>query len=134
MLLRICRRNLVLASLTLGWGGVSCVSKPLLEEQPAPFGKDACLEASVVGAWKVSAPADDTWTFSPDCSAVSGACRSRFLFPPNISKAGLVNIQVLESDGPDGCLEKGNHRCTFAVLSNSATVNCGKQTFQLTRI
>ncbi|MFZ9521013.1 MAG: hypothetical protein ACO3A4_11110 [Silvanigrellaceae bacterium] len=128
----------VLRALSLAFVGalgcISCVSKPLLEEQPAPFGKDACLESPIVGSWKASMPADDTWTFSPDCSAVSAACRSRFLYPPNLSKAGLVNIKVTESDGPEGCLDKGNHRCTFSILSNSATVNCGKQTFQLTRI
>lgn len=113
---------------------VSCVSKPLLEEQPAPFGKDACLESPIVGSWKATVPAEDTLTFGPDCSGTSVVCRSRFLFPPNIAKSGIVNLQVLESDGPDGCLTKGTHRCSFAVLTNTVTVNCGKGSFQLTRL
>jgi hypothetical protein len=114
--------------------GNSCVSKPLLEEIPTPFGKDGCLESPMVGSWKSTFPADDTLTFSADCSAVSVVCRSRFLFPPNLAKAGVIDIQVLESDGPEGCLPKGTHRCSFSVLSNSASMNCGKQTMQLTRL
>lgn len=113
---------------------ISCVSKPLLEEQPAPFGKDACLDSPIVGSWKTSAPTEDTLTFGPDCSGTSVACRSRFLFPPNLAKSGIANLQVLESDGPEGCLTKGTHRCSFAVLTNTVTVNCGNGSFQLTRL
>lgn len=112
----------------------SCVSAPVLEEQPAPFGTNACLEAPVVGSWKASVPADDTLTFSPDCTGVSVVCRSRFVFPPNVGKAGLVNIQVLESDGPKECMPKGLHRCSVNVLTNTATLNCGKATINLTRL
>lgn len=108
----------------------SCVSKPLLEEQPAPFGKDACLESPLVGSWKAG---EDTFTFGPDCAGTSTNCRSKFLFPPNIAQAGVVNIQVLESDGPEGCLKKGTHRCSVSVLTNSATLNCGSGSLQLSR-
>ncbi|MEY3901910.1 MAG: hypothetical protein RL189_1216 [Pseudomonadota bacterium] len=113
---------------------ISCVSKPLMEEQPAPFGKDACLDSPIVGSWKATVPTEDTMTFGPDCSGTSVACRSRFLFPPNLAKSGIANLQVLESDGPKGCLTKGTHRCSFAVLTNTVTVNCGSGSFQLTRL
>lgn len=111
-----------------------CASTKVLEEQPAPFGKDACLESAVVGSWKASVPADDTLTFSADCTGVSVTCRSRFIFPPNLGKAGLVNIQVLESDGPKDCLSKGLHRCSVSLMSNSGTLNCGKGTINLNRL
>ncbi len=112
----------------------ACVSTPVIEEQPAPFGVNACLESSVVGSWKASNPVDDTLTFSPDCTGVSVVCRSRFVFPPNIGKAGLVNIQVLESEGSKECLPKGLHRCSVNVMTNSATFNCGGGTVNLTRL
>lgn len=116
------------------FGFAACVSKPLLEEQPAPFGKDACLESPIVGSWKASLPSDDTLTFGPDCSGISAVCRSKFLFPPNLAKAGVVNIQVIENEGGEGCLKKGTHRCSVTVLSNSATLNCGQGTVQLSRL
>jgi hypothetical protein len=117
-----------------GLGLASCVSAPVLEEQPAPFGANACLESAIVGTWKASSPADDTLTFSPDCTGVSVVCRSRFVFPPNLGKAGLVNIQVLESEGPKECLSKGLHRCSVSLMTNSAAFNCGQGAVNLTRL
>lgn len=119
-------------SMLLLLGG--CVSKPLLEESPAPFGKDTCLESPLVGVWQADFPEGERLTFNQDCTAVSLRCQSRFLFPPNAAHVGIINIKVLESDGPKGCLGTGTYRCSLSLLSNSGTLSCEGRTLQLKRL
>lgn len=110
-----------------------CVSKPLIEESAAPFEKDTCLESPLVGLWTSDKPEGDRITFNQDCTAVSVKCQSRFQFPPNATQNGIFNIKVLESEGPDECLDSGSHRCSVSVLSNSATLTCDEKEFKLKR-
>jgi hypothetical protein len=110
-----------------------CASKPLIEESAAPFEKDTCLESPLVGLWTSDKPEGDRLTFNQDCTAVSVKCQSRFQFPPNATQNGIFNIKVLESEGPDECLDSGSHRCSVSVLSNSATLTCDEKVFKLKR-
>ncbi|MEY2988073.1 MAG: hypothetical protein RJB13_1594 [Pseudomonadota bacterium] len=110
-----------------------CASKPLIEESAAPFEKDTCLESPLVGLWTSDKPEGDRITFNQDCTAVSVKCQSRLQFPPNATQNGIFNIKVLESEGPDECLDNGSHRCSVSVLSNSATLTCDEKVFKLKR-
>ncbi|MBM3381443.1 MAG: hypothetical protein FJY29_03285 [Betaproteobacteria bacterium] len=112
----------------------ACVSKPLMEESPAPFGKDGCLESPLVGLWEAQFPEGERITFNQDCTAVSVKCQSRFLFPPNATKVGIVNLKVLESDGPKGCLKSGTYRCSVSLMTNSGTISCEGTTLQIKRL
>lgn len=111
-----------------------CVSKPLMEESPAPFGKDTCLESPLVGLWEAQFPEGERITFNQDCTAVTLKCQSRFLFPPNATKVGIVNLKVLESEGPKGCLKSGTHRCSVSLMTNSGTISCDGKTLQIKRL
>ena len=126
--------RLVMRCLPLAVVAASCVSKPLVEESPAPFGKDACLESPLVGLWEVQFPEGERITFNPDCTAVALKCQSRFLFPPNAIQVGVVNLKVLESDGPKGCLKSGTYRCSVSLMTNSGTISCEGTTLQITRL
>jgi hypothetical protein len=110
-----------------------CVSKSLTEEPPRPFEKDTCLESPLVGVWESERPSGDRLTFQQDCTGVSARCQSRFFFPPNAAKAGLFNLKVIESDGPDECLSRGTYRCSLSLMTNSATLLCEGKSFQLKR-
>jgi len=113
--------------------GSGCASKPLIEKSAAPFEKDTCLESPLVGLWTSDKPEGDRITFNQDCTAVSVKCQSRFQFPPNATQNGIFNIKVLESEGPDECLDSGSHRCSVSMLSNSATLTCDEKVFKLKR-
>jgi hypothetical protein len=112
----------------------ACVSKPLMEESPAPFGKDACLESPLVGMWEAQFPAGERITFNQDCTAVAVKCQSRFLFPPNATNVGVINLKVLESDGQKGCLKSGTYRCSVSLMTNSGTLSCEGTTLQIKRL
>jgi len=131
------RRNSIQRGMFLAIAIVSaagCVSRSLVEDSSAPFGKDTCLESPLVGSWKADIPEGETITFKQDCTAVSVRCQMRFQFPPNAASAGLANIKVLESDGPKGCLGTGTYRCSFNLMMNSGTMICDGKKIQLNRL
>lgn len=86
----------------------------------------ACSGAPFKGTWSSISPAVDTITMSANCMGAGSYCGLSFEVLQWNEVRGLLDVAVTTSNEKTGCMTVGEYRCSYDIINNSLTLNCGE--------
>lgn len=97
----------------------ACGSKDTAEVLATETEGMDCSKSALLGSW-VSDSGQDLMRFNSDCSGTSSYCGSTFIFPEDTtSRSGHGDINIIESDGVEGCAPKGTRTYDYEIGEDS---------------
>ncbi len=99
-------------------------------DSPAATTSTACASSALLGTYKT---ATETMTIAADCKISSVMCASTTTFVGATSATGYVAVTVSSTNGVPGCLPLGTYNCSYSLVSNVLTYNCGGGATSITK-